>query len=152
MEGAVTSARALFAHCVDTGVCLESGTPGPSANIWVAGGFARIRVDIPLVPTLYANQQGGFRVSCPSCSENVVPVFAPVLASLRATGAARLTCPRCAVSTPIAELHFAPKAAVGRAALVLADVADGQLQDGVVADLQERFGPVAIVAARVSAR
>jgi hypothetical protein len=111
-----------------------------------------MRVDIPLVPTLYANQQGGFRVSCPSCSENVVPVFAPVLRALRASEVAVLTCPRCAVQTPIAELSFAPKAAVGRAALVIGNVAHGQLQDGVLADLQERFGPVAMVAARVSAR
>ncbi len=152
IEGAVTCARALFAHGVDVGICLESGAPGPAANTWVAGGFVRIRVDVPLVPTLYANQQGGFRVSCPGCSENVVSVFSPVLASLRTSGDARLTCPRCAVCTPIAELVFVPKAAVGRAALVIADVADGQLQHGVLQDLQERFGPVAIVAARVSAR
>ncbi len=152
MEGAVTSARALFAHAVDAEVCLPTGAPGPAASTWVAGGFVRIRVDVPLVPTLYANQQGGFRVSCPSCSENVVPVFAPVLAELRSTGAARLTCPRCAVCTPIAELHFAPKAVVGRAALVIADAADGHLHDRVLRDLQERFGPVAVVAARVSAR
>jgi hypothetical protein len=49
-------------------------------------------------------------------------------------------------------LTFTPSAAVGQAALVIADAADGQLQDGVLQDLEERFGPVAIVAARVSAR
>ncbi|MGK0344835.1 MAG: hypothetical protein ACI855_000899 [Myxococcota bacterium] len=152
MEGAVTVARALFAQSVEAGICLDSGAPGPAANTWIAGGFARIRVDVPLTPTLYANQQGGFRVFCPSCTDNVVPVFAPVLAAFRVSGVARLTCPHCTVSTPIAELTFTPSAAVGQAALVIADAADGQLQDGVLQDLEERFGPVAIVAARVSAR
>jgi hypothetical protein len=75
-----------------------------------------------------------------------------VLAAFRVSGVARLTCPHCTVSTPIAELTFTPSAAVGQAALVIADAADGQLQDGVLQDLEERFGPVAIVAARVSAR
>lgn len=152
MEGAVTCARALFAHAVDAGVCLQSGAPGPHADAWVQGGFARMRVDIPPGPTLYANQQGGFRVFCPSCAENVVPAFSGVLSVFRATSSAELTCPACAVSTPIAELHFAPSAAVGKAALVISDAADGRLQPGVLDNLHERFGPVAIVAARVSAR
>jgi hypothetical protein len=147
--GTAHGGRGYRRPCV---VCLDSGAPGPAANTWIAGGFARIRVDVPLTPTLYANQQGGFRVFCPSCTDNVVPVFAPVLAAFRVSGVARLTCPHCTVSTPIAELTFTPSAAVGQAALVIADAADGQLQDGVLQDLEERFGPVAIVAARVSAR
>lgn len=152
MEAAVTSVRALFDYAVSRSVCLPSGEPGPSADTWVAGGFARIRVDVPLAPTLYANQQGGFRVTCPHCAQNVVPMFANVLAVFRATGDADMVCPHCGETTPISQLHYAPPAAVGRAALAIGDAGSGTLRDGIVSDLQERFGPVTVVAARVSAR
>lgn len=142
-EGDVARLGALLGELRDRGV-VDGGAPGPEAGWLVEGGFRFVRVDDPGQVTLYANQQGGFRVACPACSANLVPLF----------GAARrdghLTCPRCGVRSQVRELAFAPPAAFGRAALLVADAESSDLTPASRALCEERLGPLRVIGRRVA--
>ena len=116
------------------------------------GGFVRARVDVPLGWTLYANQQGGFRVTCPSCGANLVRPLGEGVARLAHGREVEVRCPECGVASDIDALVYAPSAAVGRAALHLADVGNSELSDAALIDVRERVGAFRVVARRVSTR
>ena len=109
--------HALIAAWTDQGYLSDERGPGPLEL--VRGGFARVRADDPGATVLYANGQGGFRVSCPRCSRPLVDVFAP-------TGIT--TCPGCGLAADAEGLVTNPPVALGTASLVLIDVADGAIQ------------------------
>ncbi|MBW1881271.1 MAG: hypothetical protein JRJ84_23190, partial [Deltaproteobacteria bacterium] len=71
--------RASFAHLLaalqSQGVIGDDGRATEAAGWLVPGGFRNTRLDEPGTMTLYANQQGGFRVKCPVCGANAVPDF-----------------------------------------------------------------------------
>ncbi len=71
-----------------------------------------LRIDRPGQPVLYANPSGGFHVRCGHCGAGVAQRFAPF---------GHTPC-RCGRRLPFDELHIAPPAAIGAAALVLVDV------------------------------
>jgi len=122
--------------------------PGPRAQQLVPGGFARVRIDRPAGVTLYANGQGGFRVRCPDTDDNVVPSFQRALMAWRQGGPRQLTCPACGRDHALEDLSYAPAAAYGRGAVVLASVQSAQpLPDGLAA-LEHALGPLHVIGAR----
>lgn len=151
-ERAVTQCRLLLAHWTASGVCDERGAPGLRAESVVHGGFARIRLDLPLGPVLYANQQGGFRVACPSCQTSVVPNFASALRRVRQGHDTPLSCGHCGIATRVDDLVYSPPAAVGEAALVIADAGHGTLTDEALADIRAHIEAAKVIAIRVSTR
>ena len=87
-----------------------------------AGSFARVRVDDPGRIVLYANQQGGFRVTCPDEGRNVVPAFSAALTAWKRGGPRSMSC-SCGRSHALERLSYEPDAAFGSAALIVANVA-----------------------------
>jgi len=139
----------LLQRLIDGGVVDERGAAGPEATRWVPGGFARIWVDDPGRPTLYANRLGGFRVSCPRQAANLVPAFWQAVTAWRAGAPRRLSsCPACGESHDLAELDIRPPAAFGRWALVVADAAEAALTTEARATVDEALGPLSRVLRR----
>lgn len=121
---------------------------GPKAQMLVRGGFAGVRLDDPGRARLYANGQGGFRVSCPDQQGNVVPAFQSALTAWRGGAARRLACPSCGRGHDLADLRFSPPAVFGLGAVVLIDVAHHRLTDGGLRWAQDLLGPVHVVGSR----
>ncbi|MEZ4319207.1 MAG: hypothetical protein R3F61_16955 [Myxococcota bacterium] len=96
----------------------RSSEPGARAHALVAGGFVRARKDDPGEVVLYANQVGGFQVRCPACGTGLAREF-------RKQG--DTVCPSCGGAFPIDALDCRPPVALGRASLVLCDVADAEV-------------------------
>lgn len=120
-------AERLIAELRKRAILDERGFAGPEATRWIADGFRSVRIDDPGHVVLYANQQGGFRVSCPVCRENLVPVFMQALSSFRRGGPRRCTCPACGTDQPLDALDFLPAAAFGRLSVVTVDVGGAAL-------------------------
>lgn len=142
------SADGLVDELIRLGMILPGGGPGPEAARWVQGGFGRLWVDDPGHVVLYANQQGGFRVRCPSCGENLVPVFGSALSAFRHGQPRRCTCPRCGTESPLEDLEFAPPAAFGRLSVVTADVSTAALTAEALALVADRLGDWRVVLRR----
>ena len=134
----------LQADLKNKGIVDADYRPGPAEESAVEGGFARIRFDDPGDDTLYANQQGGFRVRCPVTQHNLVPEFQAAW-RLRAP----LQCPHCQREHQMAELSASPPIAVGRYAVVFAD-AGSRVVRPVMAEWLAALGPVRWVWRRVA--
>lgn len=114
-------------------------------------GARAVRVDLPGEVTLYANQLGGFRVSCPVCAANVVPVFSAAMAAWRRGGERSLCCPACGGVSALEGLRYAPDAAFASGGVVLADVSAATLPEIDLADAAEQLGgPVRVIGRRVN--
>lgn len=136
---------ALLTALAALGVLTDGGGPGPRARELVAGGFGRVRFDDPGTEVLYANQLGGFRVTCPARGANVVPAFQAALQLWRAGGARSVACPECGAQHDLAELDFAPPAAFGFCALVVADAGDRVLRPDAAAEIEAALGRCVLV-------
>ncbi len=111
--------RAAFHALCRDGFIGPDGFATERSSTLIPGGFVRARVDLPDAPRLWANQQGGFRATCPGCGRSVV---GPVVRAARSGGAAEVRCDGCGWSGHVGAVRFHPPAAWGEAALVLADV------------------------------
>lgn len=89
------------------------------ARLLERSGAKDARVDDTGTRTLYANQLGGFHVTC-SCGAGLARVFQPLGTTV---------CPSCGKASTFAEVVCRPPAAVGRAALVLMDVDTALFED-----------------------
>ena len=121
---------------------------GPRAMGLVSGGFQGVRLDRPGRLTLYANRQGGFRVSCPTTRDNVAPAFQAAPTAWRAGGPTRIACPSCGEVHLFDELVYAPAAAVGWGAVGLLDVETASVLEAGRAQVERVLGPVTIVGSR----
>ena len=122
--------------------------PAEAAERVVEGGFSSVRVDRPGGVHLYANGQGGFRVSCPASGDSIVPAFSKALSAWRQGGERALICPSCGDEHALEAVDFRPAAAFGSGALVLADVQDARLRPEGHALLEEILGPFTVVGTR----
>lgn len=138
---------ALIAALVERGAIRSDGAPGPSAPAWCAGGFARVVLDRPGRTTLYANAQGGFRVTCPDTGVPIVAAFAAALASWRGGGSRSVACP-CGRTHALEELAFAPPAAFGPWAVVTVDAGSTALTEAGLALAQAHLGRATVVLRR----
>ena len=127
----------------------ERGWLEPRSSGIVEGGLARVRVDRPGRVILYANQQGGFGVTCPTCGANAVGAFSTAVTAWRAGADRVAACDACGERHPLEHYRCAPAAAFGRIAVVLHDVASAFLQEGVLAESQDLLGSLAVVRRRV---
>ena len=114
----------------------------------MAGGFARIRIDDPGRVTLYANQQGGFRVRCPECGGNLVPAFQRALTRFRRGGPRRCRCDGCGADLPLEALEFQPPAAFARISLVTMDAGNASLTAEAARWVARALGPWRVVLRR----
>lgn len=135
--------RLIEAQVVD-----ERGAPGPSADRWVDGGFARLRVDDPGRTTLYANRQGGFRVQCPVDGSNIADSFARQVTAWRSGGPRALTCPACGAAHALEEVAAQPPLAFADLAVVTADADAPTPTPWAMALATRSLGPVRLVRTR----
>ncbi len=114
-------------------------------------GARAVRVDLPGEVTLYANQLGGFRVSCPDCAGNVVPAFSAAMAAWRRGGERSLRCPACGGEFALESLRYAPDAAFASGGVVLADVSVAALSGVALSEAAQQLGgPVRVIGRRVN--
>ena len=114
----------------------------------VAGGYGALRLDIPGRQVLYANQMGGFRVSCPSSGDNIAPAYGRALLRWKAGESRSLDCPACDQAHDLATCLLAPPGAFGRWAIVFSDAQDIALSDAARRVLESQIGPVYTVVRR----
>lgn len=72
-------------------------------------------------PRFFANGQGGFRVSCPTTGESLVPGFSAALEAWRLGGPRQIAC-SCGVAHDLDTLVYAPPAAFASTAIELWNV------------------------------
>jgi len=128
---------------------LRECRPGPASEALIRGGFERIWISLPGKSTLYANEQGGYRVSCPRCARPLSSEFAAAHERYKAGGPRELRCPGCETSLALEDLRFAPDAAFARFAIVLADVKSLDLEPAAKAEIEAGFGSLRNVLRRV---
>ena len=109
-----------------------------------------MRLDDPGRIAFYANQIGGFRVSCPTCDKNLVPQFVAAIGAWRTGGERELCCPHCVGTHDLNALRFAPSAGFARGAVVLAGVHSATVRPEVAAELDGVTGPSRAVYRRPS--
>ena len=141
-EPAQASVEGLLTALGDWGV-LDGVKPGTTASELVEGGFALLRVDRPGRELLYGNRQGGFRVRCPTCSENLVQQFGTALGS-----DGWVMCPTCELKTDPRALAFEPPVAFGRLAVEVRDVGAPELSPRGQVLVAEHLGPFKTIGSR----
>jgi hypothetical protein len=120
----------------------QADGPGPRATELVPGGFARARVETSERARLYANQLGGFGVSCPTTGTSIVAAFSAAWTAWReARGPRVVSCPACGAEHDLSSVAFRPQALVGRWVLVLADVGHASLTPAGAEALELLLGP-----------
>ena len=123
---------------------------GDDPNGLISGGFKRLWLDQPGRMMLYANQQGGFRVSCPQKGGNIAKAFETALRAWRKSGPRSLVCPVCHAEHPLEACTLSPPGVFGSSAIVFSDVGGVQLTGRARADLLEAIGPFHVVLRRVT--
>jgi len=127
---------------------------GPAAERVVVGGFTSLHVDKRQTLSFFSNQQGGFRVRCPTNGGNLVPDFVSALQRWRGSGNGEetrvLQCPLCGTSHRLESLDFSPPARFALGAVVLRDAGGAELTEWARRDLMTLLGELAVVACRVS--
>ena len=118
-----------------------------AGQLVVRGGFKLLRVDLPGELVLYSNRQGGFRVQCPGCGENLVPQLGAALMELRRTGARLVPCSSCNTGHDINDLDYSPSASIARFCIELRDVGGPDLEAGHDA-VEALIGPFLVVGSR----
>ena len=121
---------------------LDGGASAP------AGGFRRIWLDDPGAVRFYANQLGGFRVSCPRCGQNAVAGFGTAMRAWRAGGPRVGRCAACGLAADLDAWAFRPAAAFARGAVVLSDVGQPDVSPEVAEELDAVTGPSRVVLRR----
>ncbi len=111
------------------------------------GGFRRLQIDPPDRVRFYANQQGGFRVSCAGTS--IARDFSDAVQAWRRGGARALDCPACGERHALETISLRPPGAFARGALQFLDAGAARLTPTAMAELSERVGPVRRVVRRV---
>jgi len=153
------AARTLLVQWQEQGVLGEKVSDfvwqaGPAAERVVVGGFNSLHVDKRETLSFFSNQQGGFRVGCPTEGGNLVPDFVSALQRWRGSGHGEETrilhCPLCRTTHRLESLDFSPPARFAWGAVVLHDVGGAELTDWAHHELMTLLGEPAVVACRVS--
>ena len=113
-----------FAELVERQAITSDGWASEGASWLVERGFVRVRSDRSEANRLWANQQGGFRATCPACQTSVIRQLHRVIA-----GDAKdsVTCEACGAVSHVSALGYRPPAAWGTSALIVCDVATAEL-------------------------
>ena len=113
------------------------------------GAFHSHRIEDSLSPRIYGNHQGGYRVRCSSCAENIVSAFSIAVEQWRAGGERRVLCPHCSYTQPLEESTFAPPVAFSRAVLNLIDVQEARFAQEAHEDMEKILGSHRIIYRRI---
>ena len=98
---------------------------------------------------LYANHQGGYRVRCPLCRNNIAAAFSKSVHRWRAGGSFSMTCPSCAEEYAISKAKGSPPFAFSRAAIVLHDVETAEIGDVWHEQCVQHLGDYRVVFRRI---
>lgn len=128
---------------------IEGDAPGRKANELIKDGFVRIWIDSPGRMWLYANQQGGFRVECPQCHEQIAGEFNRAFRDWKLGSARSLECPHCGSQPDLNDCHHRPDAAFAHWAVVLSGVQSLELGQGIQEEVEAALGGVKTVIRRV---
>lgn len=120
----------------------------PHAVGLISGGCKRIWIDQPGRLWLYANQMGGFRVSCPATEALISTDFGRAHRAWKQSGPRTLSCSSCGQIHPLEDCLFRPPAAFARWALVFSDAADVALTPKAVEDIATALGPTQVLIRR----
>ncbi len=114
---------------------------GPQAGLLVPGGFHALRLDLPGTVSLYASQQGGFRVQCPSCAAPLAREFSRAMEDFRQGGSDSLTCSACRKLLHLEEASCSPAIGLASGALILMDVGSAEASPRLVESVVAMLGP-----------
>ena len=127
------------------------------ANRWsgrleqaIVGGARGLRLDDPGRVSLYANQQGGFRVRCPRSGENLASAFSAAVERWRSGAPRAMCCPACGEEHALEEITLIPPGGFARFAVVFVDAATLNLEPEPRAELESALGPLREIARRIS--
>lgn len=128
---------------------LAGSGSGRDGDGLIQGGFRRLWLDDPGRLTLYANQQGGFRVSCPRGGANLAAEFSAALQRWREGADRGLPCPACGAWHALEAIPLSPPGAFARWAVVFSDVGSLELREDAEQALIAALGPLRPVLRRV---
>ncbi|HHO51559.1 MAG TPA: hypothetical protein ENK18_11965 [Deltaproteobacteria bacterium] len=140
--------RRLLEALVCEGVLAPEHGPGLHPQRWVSGGFARLWIDAPGRPVLFANRQGGFSVHCPETGGLITGAFSEAWSARRSSTGPGLGCPACGRRHTLTEVVGRPPLAVGAVALVTSDAGAASLRPGIIERVEAACGPVQVVLRR----
>jgi hypothetical protein len=129
---------------------LRGDSAGDDPNGLISGGFVRLWLDLPSRMVLYANQQGGFRVSCPQTGGNIAAEFGAALSRWRSGGPRSLECSACKLPHALESCVLAPPGVFGASAIVFSDAGDIELSSRTRSDLLSAIGSFHVVVRRAS--
>ena len=128
----------LVRHRLDCCICIEEQTQDSILALFDLFGVLqdahRNKMVVPCVsfyscsfeqsekPRLYANHQGGYRVRCPFCSNNIAAEFSKSVHKWRSGGDFSVVCSSCKETFPLSKAVGSPPFAFSRAAILLHDV------------------------------
>jgi hypothetical protein len=93
------------------------------------GSFESILVESFDHPRLYANHQGGYRVGCPACSQNIAKAFSRAVENWRKGAERTMECDSCFLVFPLEEAKGRPPFAFSSSSIILHDVQEAFLGD-----------------------
>jgi len=134
----------------EKGKLLCGDSAGDEPNGLISGGFVRLWLDQPGRMVLYANQQGGFRVSCPQTGANIAAEFGAALSRWRSGAPRSLECSACKLAHALESCVLAPPGAFGASAIVFSDAGGIELNSRARSDLLSAIGPFHVVLRRTS--
>jgi len=112
-------------------------------------GFVRIRIEETTQPRLYANHQGGYRVSCPFCTANIARGFSSAVEKWRRGEERNMLCHQCNESFSLENAIGRPSFAFASAAIVLSDVQRAVLGEDWVERCDALLGEYRIIYRRL---
>ena len=92
-----------------------------------AGGFASLLLEESPRARLYANHQGGYRVFCPGCNENIAKGFSLAVEQWRRGSPREMACSFCGQIFFLEGVVSQPPLCFASAAIILHDVQEASL-------------------------
>ena len=122
---------------------------GLRKNGIVLGGFTRYWFECSDRARLYANHQGGYRVFCPQCSQNIAGTFASAVQSWRSGGPRFLKCLECSTQTELEKCVLKPYGGFACAALIFAGVGEAEISPSAQKLILDVLGETRLVFKRM---
>lgn len=98
---------------------------------------------------LYANHQGGYRVRCPSCAQNIASDFSRFVHRWRKGAGFEMVCSFCTERFPLSHAVGIPPFAFSMAAILLHDVEIAEIGESWQKRILEKVGAFRVVFRRV---
>ena len=128
---------------------IEDDRCGLNKDGIVEGGFVRFWFEESERLRLYANHQGGYRVHCPHCFDNVARFFSSTVQSWRKGGSQYFKCEGCLKETSIHSCVLKPPGGFAHSALIFANVESASVSKEAQMLIEKIFGKTRLVFKRL---